>query len=312
MKQGSYMWLGWATILSSLLLSSSVAFAYPPSGDDGSKVFEKTRTDINVMYRLDNNVTRSNTPLDIRSDKSISLISGVNRSFRLGENAGITLNGLLEAEKFQVYSGLGHVSAGFKGELFTRNYDELPQFSFFIQSMADRYQSKLRDGGHHSFGVSVFKEGTIFDTTFSITRAIQNGQSAVFNTRHTSANIRLGHKFLDSNSGSDRGSLHFSGEYQKGDSVSTGTPSLTLLDTATVFVKDDVFITPQLVSYRTKAQTFLMTLGYNIPIADDYSLDISWQGIASYSDVIPPFLSANVPYRVSQFSVKFSKGFEFK
>jgi hypothetical protein len=306
------MWLGCATILSSLLLGSGVAFAYPASGEDEPKVLdEKIRTNVGVMYRLDNNVTRANAPLDIRSDKSLSFKLVAERSWLLDDekHIGATLKGLVDAEKFQVYSGLDHVSTGLRGELFTHIQD-MPQFSFFAQSMMDKYQSSLRDGGHHSFGVSVLKAGTEFNTTFSITRFIQNGQSAVFNTRHTSANIRISYKPLDLGGGSDRGRLYFSGEYQKGDSVSTGTPSLALLDTATVFVKDDVFITPQLVSYRTKAQTFLMTLGYNFPVTDGSSLDISWQGIASYSDVIPPFLSANVPYRVSQFSVKFSKGFE--
>jgi hypothetical protein len=76
--------------------------------------------------------------------------------------------------------------------------------------------------------------------------------------------------------------LYLTGEYRRGDAVSSGLPSLQSLDIAKVFARDDAF-NDQLFAYRFNAVTWLATMGYNLPFGSRDSLDFSFRHVYSVS-----------------------------
>jgi hypothetical protein len=103
--------------------------------------------------------------------------------------------------------------------------------------------------------------------------------------------------------------FYLTGEYRKGDIVSSGqtslgVPSLKAVDMSYVFVNDDVFTATPFVDYRMKGRTALLTLGYNYSLGTKDSLDISWRGVRSTPDFTPAY-STPANYLDNQYSITY-------
>jgi hypothetical protein len=98
--------------------------------------------------------------------------------------------------------------------------------------------------------------------------------------------------------------LYLTGEYRKGDIVSTGQPSLLVVDMSTVFIRDDVFTATPFYDYRMKGRTVLVTLGYNLSLGTKDSLDFSWRGVRSTPDYTPAYATP-VSYTDNQYSISY-------
>ena len=101
-----------------------------------------------------------------------------------------------------------------------------------------------------------------------------------------------------------RGIVYLTGEYRKGDTVSSGFASLVNVGLAEVFVPDDAFEDLGLIAYRFDARSVFGTLGWNLPLGPRDSLDFSWRRIQSTPTRRPDFdFSGSLRYIDNQYSI---------
>ena len=97
--------------------------------------------------------------------------------------------------------------------------------------------------------------------------------------------------------------IYLSGEYRRGQIVSTGLPSLENIEIADVFVQDDAYPGGQFFSYRFDGRTVLSTLGYNVGLGPRHSLDLSWRRAQSTPGFRPEFATSPKSYIADQYSI---------
>jgi hypothetical protein len=81
--------------------------------------------------------------------------------------------------------------------------------------------------------------------------------------------------------------IYLTGEYRKGDVVSSGHPSISSVEISSWFANDDAFTSAGLVAYKLKAVTNIYTLGYNLSFGPKDSIDISLRKVLSTPDKQP-------------------------
>lgn len=256
------------------------------------------QTDFGFMY--DDNVTRAKESADKLGDRAFSANLSKVFIFPVTEHARTLLTGSLGGEKFDHYSGLSHASGGVQGEYQYRSSAEFgtPTFAVFAKTSAEQYESVLRDGYRYSGGVSVREPVTDRIRLFgALAHNVRKGKSAVFDTTDNSARMNLDY------AATPAGTMYLGGELRRGDIVSTGTPSLQILDTAKVFVQDDAYPGGDLFSYRFDARTVLTTLGYNIGFGPRDSIDFSWRRVKSTPVWQPKYATSSSSYVANQYSV---------
>ena len=101
-----------------------------------------------------------------------------------------------------------------------------------------------------------------------------------------------------------KGILYLSGEYRRGDSVSSGPPSLAV-GAADVFVPDDAFEDQGFIAYRIDGSTIIGTLGLNYPLGARDSVDLSWRRVEGKSRKTLSFESAPLRYIDNQYSIMY-------
>jgi hypothetical protein len=196
----------------------------------------------------------------------------------LGANTRLVGNATLGGEKFKNYRGLGRTRADAQVEWQYRAAGDLdvPIYGVFMRLGWDEYESDLRDGYRHSVGVSMRQ--FLSDRVHLFSALASNSRSAkndVFNTRDYSARLNLDWE-LD-----NRSTVYVAGEYRRGDLVSTGRASNALRNLAKALALDDAFAGGQMSAYRIKGASVLTTLGYNVPLGPQDSIDLSWRRIRS-------------------------------
>jgi hypothetical protein len=82
--------------------------------------------------------------------------------------------------------------------------------------------------------------------------------------------------------------LYLGLEARDGDVVSTAQPRLAYLDISDAVVQDDVFTDGTRYSYRARANTGILTLGYNFAFAERHALDVSYRGVYVRPKEEPP------------------------
>jgi len=256
-------------------------------------------------FAYDDNVSRASDALDKLSDTIYSLTLSKAFSSNVSEHTRLSVSGFVDIEKFRTYAGLGHTSGGVQGEFAYRPSGEFgsPIFGILERLSADQYESKLRDGSHRTTEVNVRKPLTDRINLFvAVAENVRIGRSDVFNTYDISGRMNLDYALA-----ADK-TLYLTGEYRKGDIVSSGQPSLKIMDVSYVFVRDDVFNAPAFFDYRMKGRTTLWTLGYNQSLGTKDSLDFSWRRVQSHPDKAPAFGSA-IHYIDNLFSISYLMAF---
>lgn len=257
-------------------------------------------------YAYDDNVSRASASRDQLSDSLYSLAVNKSSSFELTDNSRITLNGFLDIEKLRTYTGLGRFSVGMQGEYKYRSSGGFgtPTWGVFARYAADQYESELRDGSRSSVGVTLRKPLT--DRVNLYTALAENrrsGKSAVFNTYDVSGRANFDYALAAGQT------LYLSGEYRKGDIVSSGRSSLAILDISEVLVRDDVFTSSGFYDYRMKGHTILWTLGYNLSFGSKDSLDFSLRRVEATPDKSPSFAAPPLRYIDNQYSISYLMAF---
>jgi hypothetical protein len=232
------------------------------------------RAQVDLGYTYDDNVTRGRTGDEILADQLLGLNVSASGALRIDDHVRLVVTGLLSGEKFSTYNGLSNLSGGLQAELQYRQSGAFDAITFaaFARGWLDNYASHLRDGSHFSVGVSA--HGALTDrigVSGELARNQRRAQSEVWDLTDYSARLNLDYSLGRS------GTLYLNGEYRRGDTVSDGHATLVNVSLAKVFVLDDAFPDKQLFAYRSNARTWVSIVGYNLPLGQRASIDISWR-----------------------------------
>lgn len=233
---------------------------------------------IGLGYTYDENVTLGRTHDEILWDQSLALDASASRDVRISDTVRLVVTGLFRGEKFDRYNGLSNLTAGLEAEIQYRQSGAFDAITYaaFARGWLDNYTSHLRDGSHYSVGVSA--RGALTDRialSGELAHNERHAQSDVWDVIDRSALLNLDYSLSES------GTLYLTGQYRRGDVVSDGHATLVNVSLAKVFVLDDAFPNQQWFAYRSEARTWISTVGYNLPLGHDASLDISWRRVQS-------------------------------
>ena len=262
---------------------------------------------IDFGYTYDDNVTRARADDEILADQFLALNASASRALRIDDHAQLVVTGLVSGEKFNRYNGLSNLSGGVEAELQYRQSGAFDAITYaaFARGFLANYASHLRDGSHFSFGVSA--RGAVTDrigVSAELERKERRAKSEVWDLSDYAARLNLDYS-LD-----DKGTLYLTGEYRRGDAVSTGRATLVNVSLADVFVLDDAFPGKELFAYRSDARTWLGTIGYNVPLGQQASIDISWRRAESTPTRGLGFdAQSSLRYVDNQYSIVFLKRF---
>jgi uncharacterized protein YhjY with autotransporter beta-barrel domain len=258
--------------------------------------FDESRPSLGIRvdagYMYDRNVSRGRDSAEKLSDQSYSLDLSKGWIFPVTSNTRAVLAVSGGAEKFHSYEGLSRLFGGVLGEFQYRTSGDYsaPTFAVFARATGEQFESYLRDGYRYAIGVSARKPLTDRITLFgAITHNERVAQSAVFTGRDNSVRFNVDYAATPTST------LYLTGEYRRGDTVSSGLPSLASVNIAKVLARDDAF-NDGLFAYRLEAQTVLATVGYNMPFGPRDSLDFSYRRVQSTSVESP------APYGRSRYS----------
>lgn len=251
----------------------------------------------------DDNVTRAEDD-DRRHDSFIGLNLNASVPFQMTQRNRVVLGSNLGIEAFDRYRGLDRTYLNFQAEYQFRGSGEFsaPMWGAFVRQGIDRYQSNLRDGYRASAGLSVRKPAT--DRIFlfgALSYNLRDGRSKVFDTQEFSLRGNIDYALPE------KQTAYLGLEVRQGDIVSTARSQLKYLDIADVLIQDDVFTDTTRFSYRIKAVTTVLTLGYNVGLAERASIDFAWRLAYSQPDEQPPanVSAEKVNYLVNQFTAAF-------
>ena len=237
--------------------------------------------DVGLGYMYDDNVTRAPSGPDKLADQFYSLNASKSFVFPMSTFSRITVDAFVGGELTRTFAGLGNVFGGVQGALQYRGSTEFgaPTFVVFARATGEHFGSTLRSGGRYSAGISARQLVTDRLGVFgALAHNWRYANSEVFDTHDNSALLSVDY------SAAPYGTVTLTGEYRRGNIVSTGQKTLAIIDIAQVFVADDVFTSPQMIDYRFAANSVLATLAYNLPISQTSSLEFSWRRVQSTSN----------------------------
>src|SRR5882672_12362665 len=253
-----------------------------------------------ASYTSDDNVTRAPKG-DALRDQALGVRVSAGGVIPISARTRVAVQGFAGTQRFSTYTGLSNTFIGTQGDFFFRSSGEFgaPTYGAFARTAKEEYESTLRDGYRHAFGVSVQKPVTDRVQLFgALTRNISDGKSTVFDARSTSlrGNVDWSPGRWDT--------VYLGAEYRTGDSVSTvsrNDPIRTLgfVNTASKIIQDDAFNDTTRDAYRLKAHTLIATLGYNRAFGERHALDVSLRRAQSSVQ------NADLKYTANQISVAY-------
>ena len=251
------------------ILVQAILFVVPAQAD--GRAFG---VDTELSYTSDSNVSRAQADSDIRADRILGIGVGVGFKQSLGTNTRMLYRGFVRGEGFAENTRLNNANAGaavtfqyrFSGRLLA------PTFGVFGKVSVADYQSAIRSSSFYTAGLSFNKNLTDrFAATLVLSGTARDSDSLVFDTREGSLLFNLDYQ---TRSGS---AIYLTYNFLGGDTVSTGAPTLAIVDAAKAIVADDTFggAAANQFAYRLLAHTQVVTLGFNFPIAAHHALDVS-------------------------------------
>jgi hypothetical protein len=278
-----------------------------PAAQADSRWSIADRVQVDLGYTYDDNVTRARTGDQILADQLLGLNASAGGTLRLNDNTRVVVTGTLNGERFKTYEGLSNLSGGLQAELQYRPSAAFDAVTFgaFARGWLDNYESHLRDGSHFAVGVNA--QGAVTDRIGVFGELAWNqrdAQSDVWDLHYYSARLNLDYSL------GRNGTLYLNGEYRRGNTVSDGGPTLVNVRLAQVFVLDDAFPGKQLFAYRQSARTWVSSLGYNLPLGQRASIDISWRRVQATPTDQPDFdVQGSLRYTDNQYSLFLLKAF---
>ena len=272
--------------------------------------FEFTAARVEASLTSDNNVTRAGGS-DALRDSILGVRASKGLTLPMSTRTRAIVQGFVGGEKFQKYDGLSHNFFGAQADVQFRSSGEFgaATYSAFLRTQAEYYQSTLRDGYRHAYGVTVLKPLTDRVTFLgALQQNISDGKSDVFDTQNTALRANFDWSLNTWNT------VYAGAEYRKGEFVSTNcracdpNKTLGLVNTATPnIIQDDAFTDVVRDAYRLKANIIVATLGYNHAFGSGQSLDLSWRRAQSAlaQSAVAPASKSDFAYTVNQYSLAY-------
>lgn len=235
---------------------------------------------IHFGYTYDDNVNRVVEGRDKLTDDIYNIFLGSGTSIPLTKHTRFTIRGNLEATRHRKYEKLSRNTIGMKGEYQYRpsgNFDAVT-LGLKADLSLDHYDSDLRSGHRYSFGANIRQGLTDRINWFAeIARNYRDADDKVFDVDFDSVKLNVDYSLRR------RGALYLTAEYRDGETVSSnpggGYPGIRA-------VIDDAFPATHF-AYQYDAETLLWTVGYNLPVGGQDSIDISWRRVESDPDLDP-------------------------
>lgn len=260
----------------------------------------KSPINVDFGYAFDDNVNRGREASEKRWDHVFSASANQSWSWIFRERVRAQVTWLASGEKFDRYAGLGRFALGGQGELQYRTSGafDATTFALLARGSYEQHESRYRTGPRYYVGLSARNSVTDrIDLFGEVGVNLRHGRSDVFRWRDVAAKFNVDYSL------GPKGTLYLSGEYRRGDTVSTGFASLANVGVADVFVPDDA-MGPDFLSYRFDARTLLGTVGLNYPLGARDSIDLSWRRVESTPRRRPGFdLSGPLRYIDNQYSL---------
>ena len=259
-----------------------------------------------LAFTHDDNVNRGRDSELRIGDDVASLTFRQPRDQDLGRNVRLEITPIAALDVFRRHSGLDRVSGGVEALLEYRASGAFDATTWALVGRAayDEYDSGLRDGARYFIGVSA--ERALTDRIQAYLEAGRNetdASSDVFNGHDYAAKLSLVYSI------GDKDVAYLTGQYRKGDTVSTGGPSLVNAELARVLVPDDAFDS-QLIAYRFKARTVFSLLGWNHALGPRAAIDLSWRRVDSAPDDRPGIdFPGRLRYIANQYSLVYLRRF---
>ena len=256
---------------------------------------------VDFGYSYDDNVNRAREKPNRLEDSIFSMSANVSRAWPIATNFRAQLTALASGEKFQRYNGLGRFTGGAQGEVQYRTSGAFDATTFAVvgRGLYEQYESNYRTGPRYFLGFNARRALTDRIELFGeLGHNWRYGNSDVFNWREYAAKLNIDYAL------GRKGILYLSGEYRRGDSVSSGPPSLAV-GAADVFVPDDAFEDLGYIAYRIDGTTLIGTVGVNYPLGARDSVDLSWRRVEGRSKKTLSFESAPLRYIDNQYSLMY-------
>jgi uncharacterized protein YhjY with autotransporter beta-barrel domain len=252
---------------------------------------------VDFGYTYDDNVNRAREAANRLDDAIFSMSANMSRAWPLGRNMRGQVTALVSGEKLRVHNGLGRFSGGGQAELQYRTSGafDAPTFALVGRALYEQYESNYRTGPRYFVGFNARRALTDRIELFGeLGHNWRYGNSDVFNWKEYAAKLNIDYAL------GRKGTLYLTGEYRRGDSVSSGPPSLAV-GAADVFVPDDAFEDQGFIAYRIDGTTLIGTVGVNYPLGARDSVDFSWRRVEGKSKKTLTFESAPLRYIDNQY-----------
>ena len=283
-----------------VMVTQELGAGTPPPWRFEPRLFRySVNTDFSLSY--DDNVNRAREAPNRLEDSVFSMSANVSRAWPVASNMRFQATGLVSGEKFRTYNGLGRFSGGAQGELQYRTSGAFDATTFALvgRGLYEQYESHYRTGPRYFVGFNARRALTDRIELFAeLGHNWRYGNSEVFNWRDYAAKLNIDYAL------GRKGILYLSGEYRRGDSVSSGPPSLAV-GAADVFVPDDAFEDQGFIAYRIDGTTLLGTIGLNYPLGARDSLDMSWRRVEGKAKKKLTFESGPLKYIDNQYSIMY-------
>jgi hypothetical protein len=257
---------------------------------------------VEVSFTSDDNVNRG-AEGDTLSDRVLGLRLNASAVVPISTRTRAVIQGFAGTDRFNTYTGLSRNYIGAQGDFKFRASGDFGAATWgaFVRTAAEYYQSDLRDGYRHAFGVNVAKPVTDRVQVFgAVSGNITDGSSTVFDTKNVSLRGNADWSFT-------RWDVAYLGlEYRQGDIVSSMQPTLATAGISPS-IADDAFNDGR-EAYRFKARTWIATLGYNHAFGAGHSVDLAWrraQATALDSSSGSSYSASDLRYVVNQFSLAY-------
>ncbi|MFT7672586.1 MAG: hypothetical protein ACI845_000993 [Gammaproteobacteria bacterium] len=253
---------------------------------------------VEATYVQNNNLNRASLSSEELSDQLFTVGVSNRRTWILGQKSRVGFKGYLLADRWRRYSGLDKQSLGLKTSYQyrpSRAYNGTT-YSLFADLTHDDYESELRCGNRTVIGISAHRAVTNKINIFGAIQGNKRGaDDAVFDTRYDSLRLNFDYDLRRN------GLVYLGLQLRNGDMVASTSVASYYNDIALASANEDAYTNKTLTTTRFKAETNILTLGYNLPVGQRDTLDFTWVKI----DSKPEKNIGNVSYSASQISASY-------
>lgn len=229
---------------------------------------------IETGYLYDTNVALAPSDADEISDHVG--VFGVSTDIRqpLGSRARLVYRLQARGEVYSEYTGLSHVFGAADVALQYRDSGRLrtPIFAAFARLAIGEYDSEMRDSTLYTLGASLQQHITDrLRYSAILSGTLRDSDSKVFDNSEGSLLLHFDQRLIG------RWSAYLTLNFLFGQFVSTGAPTLTIVDAAETIQPDDALggVAANRFAYRLTGMRYVATLGSNIAFYKQHALDLA-------------------------------------